>query len=50
MKKLYISAVIFFLTLSLCFPQTFLPKGTYRSPFEKGVKGNSGTNKIGKKW
>ncbi|UTD13700.1 DUF2715 domain-containing protein [Treponema denticola] len=49
MKKLYISATIFFLTLSLCFPQTFLPKGTYRSPFEKGVKGNSGTNKIGKK-
>lgn len=48
MKKLCISSMIFFLTLSLCFSQNFLPKGTYRSPFEKNVERNIGTRKISK--
>ena len=47
MKKLCTALAIFFFALPFCFAQNFLPRGTYRSPFENGMNGITAEKKNG---
>lgn len=47
MKKLCTALAILFFALPFCFAQNFLPRGTYRSPFENGINGTTAAKKSG---